>query len=102
MRTSRQAEWLYDFAAAYGRFCSLAAQALHQGSTTAQIRQAMGVRGGYPTAGMERIRNAHVRSLDVVAGAKTVGVSDPDLLAEARKVRVVAEQEWGVKLPAPR
>lgn len=95
---------LYAFRGAYGRFATVAAQALANGTPERDVREAMRMNGTPPpqTRGeLCRIRDHAHLSMAVNRAADDAGHPMKRRLDVLHEARSAAEQEWGVTLPIP-
>lgn len=96
---------LAAFQGAFGRYCTLSAQALHSGKSQAAVQAAMQGKGANIHLGA--IRNAfrarveayHAAATALELAGWTVKDATTLLIARAKSGRYAVEGEWEVRLP---
>ena len=95
-----QDDLLYAFQGQYGRLCQLVARAITQGHTETDVIDAAMGKGDSPAPVYTELRRQRERVDRAQHRAQDSSVPFGDLLAAARRVNLLAREEWMIRLPA--
>lgn len=92
-------EYIAQFAGTYGQLCQLVAAALNAGCPQQDVLEASRGNGNDREPGYMRMRQQRAKLNQLIELSRSIGITDRELIAQARISRTAVEQEFMRRIP---